>query len=354
MSELHRAVEPVGGFSEKGFYLREFRGRTVGVLLPPAAEDADRELLRVFDELRSNATWVIAVASPGRRLDAFDCQVIPGGTARLEGTVWRELREHGRVVVESEQAAFETLLDVAARLALHKVVRLADLDGVADAAGRRRPFVDLDELESIRAEAVPELREILLEIERLLQAGVPNVNLCTPAGMHDELFTYSGSGTLFTRERYVVVRRLGLDDYAAADDLIARGVAEGFLAPRSPDAIDRLLPDSFGAFVEGRHLAGIGALIVPPGAQGGEVASLYTVTRFTGQGLGAHLVRFAVKRARDRSLAFVYACTTSERVGSWFQGLGFTPVDHDLLPAEKWEGYDAERRRLVSCFRRDV
>ena len=361
MSELGSAAEPLGAFSEKGFYLREFRGRALGVLLPPLAGDGDAglqrvdaELRRVFDQLRENATWVIAVAPPGRPCDAFECPVVPASSDRLEGAVWRTLREAGRIVVEAEASAFETLLEVSARLALHKVVRLAELDGIADASGRRRPFVDLDELESIRAEAGTELRELLIEIERLLQAGVPNVNLCTPAGMHDELFSYSGSGTLFTRERYVVVRRLGLDDYDAADDLIARGIAEGFLAPRGHQAIDRLLPDSFGAFVEGRHLAGIGALLVPTGASGGEVASLYTVTRFTGQGLGAHLVRFAVKRARERGLAFVYACTTSERVGTWFQGLGFAPVDHDLLPAEKWEGYDQDRRRLVSCFRRDV
>jgi hypothetical protein len=62
----------------------------------------------------------------------------------------------------------------------------------------------------------------------------------TLEGLADELFTYGGSGTIFTRERYVVVRRLCLDDYDAADDLIARGVAEGFLAPRSPDEIERV------------------------------------------------------------------------------------------------------------------
>jgi amino-acid N-acetyltransferase len=345
--------EKVGSFSEKGFYLREFRGRTVGVLLPPGPQN-DGELRRVFAELHDNATWVIAVAAPGRSVAAFDGAVVPAGASRLEGEVWRALRGRGGVVVESEGDAFETLLDLSARLALHKVVRLSELDGVAGADGRRRPFVDLDELEAIRAGAGPELRVLLLEIERLLQAGVPNVNLCTAAGMHAELFTYSGSGTLFTRERYVVVRRLSIDDYDAADDLIARGVAEGFLASRSPEAIERLLPDSFGAFVEGRHLAGIGALLVPAGARGGEVASLYTVTRFTGQGLGAHLVRHAVRRARDRGLDFVYACTTSERVGTWFEGLGFAPCDQQTLPAEKWEGYDEDRRRLVACFRRDV
>jgi amino-acid N-acetyltransferase len=351
-----RALErpALGAFSEQGFYLQEFRGRTIGVLLPAPDPAVALALARVLEELRENATWVILVAAPGLPAGALDCDSLEAGGAGLEGAIWRALRARGRVLVEADGDPFATLLELSRGLQLHKVVRLCDLDGVADREGRRRAFVDLDELESIRAEADPALRELLGEIERLLQAGVPNVNLCTAVGMHDELFTYSGSGTLFTRDRYVVVRPLGIDDYDAADDLIARGVAEGFLAPREPEAVDRLLPDSFGAFVEGRHLAGIGALRVPPGAAGGEVASLYTVTRFTGQGLGAHLVRFAVARAREQGLEYVYACTTSERVGAWFQRIGFRPARHDELPPEKWHGYDPERRARLSCHRRDL
>ncbi|HVS14767.1 MAG TPA: GNAT family N-acetyltransferase [Thermoanaerobaculia bacterium] len=344
----------VGAFSEKGFYLQEFRGRTVGVLLPAPAEGGARDLAGVLEELRANSTWVILVAGRGLPSGAFDCDALPARRAGLEGAIWRALRGRGRVLVESDGDPFAALLDLSRRLSLHKVVRLCNLDGVADREGRRRAFVDLDELGAIRAEADAALREVLGEVERLLHAGVPNVNLCTAAGMHDELFTYSGSGTLFTRERYVVVRPLGIDDYDAADDLIARGVAEGFLAPRSPEAVDRLLPDGFGAFVEGRHLAGIGALRVPPGAAGGEVAGLYTVTRFTGQGLGAHLVSFAVESARELGLEYVYACTTAERVGAWFQRFGFRPVDLAELPPEKWRGYDPQRRARLSCYRRDL
>ena len=111
---------------------------------------------------------------------------------------------------------------------------------------------------------------LLRELEATLEAGVPSINLCALEGVGEELFSYAGAGTLLTRERYVVVRRLGIDDYDAADDLVARGVAEGYLAPRSAGEIERVLANGFGAFVEGRHLAGIGALIVHPAARAGE------------------------------------------------------------------------------------
>jgi amino-acid N-acetyltransferase len=160
---------------------------------------------------------------------------------------------------------------------------------------------------------------------------------------------------LFTRKRYVVVRELGLDDFDAADDLIGRGVAEGFLAPRPPRAVDQVLAHGFGAFVEGRHLAGIGALL--PFAQAptaGEIASLYTLTRFLGEGVGQHLVSFALRRARARKLRVVFALTTQPRVAAFFARLGFEPSSLEDLPASRWRGYDRSRRNRLLCYRRDL
>ena len=57
----------------------------------------------------------------------------------------------------------------------------------------------------------------------MLEAGLPAVNICSAEGLAEELFTYAGSGTLFTRDRYMSVRRLGIDDFDAAHDLIHRG-----------------------------------------------------------------------------------------------------------------------------------
>ena len=135
-------------------------------------------------------------------------------------------------------------------------------------------------------------------------------------------------------------------------DLIARGVAEGYLAPRSPEAIERVLANAFGAFVEGRHLAGIGALLHWEHARVAEIASLYTVTRFIGEGIGGHLVVFACSRALELGCRAVTAVTTSDRVASFFERNGFERVPADVIPAEKWRDYDPERRARAVCLRR--
>jgi N-acetylglutamate synthase-like GNAT family acetyltransferase len=127
-------------------------------------------------------------------------------------------------------------------------------------------------------------------------------------------------------------------------------VEEGYLAERSSRELDRVLAGGFGAFVEGRHLAGIGALLEFSGTQQGEIASLYTLTRFLGEGVGAHLVSHAVARAGERGLERLFACTTQERVGAFFERNGFVRVNVDALPKSRWEGYDDTRRTRLQCF----
>jgi N-acetylglutamate synthase-like GNAT family acetyltransferase len=229
---------------------------------------------------------------------------------------------------------------------------------VREPDGTRHSFVDLDELSAIVAlnapGETPQRAELLRETLAALRDGVPAVNLCASEGLANELFTYAGSGTLFTRERYVDVRALGIDDFDAADDLIARGVAEGYLAPRSPEQLDRVFACGVGAFVEGRHLAGIGALLPYPDEHAGEIASLYTLTRFLGEGIGSHLIAALCERAKQQACEFVFACTTTERVAGFFERHGFRRVSFEDVPAAKWQDYDRRRRPRVRCLRRDL
>lgn len=344
------------GFSEEAFYLKEFRGRTLGIAVPGQDDAHHPELARVLARLADNATRTVLVLGPALDPTSLALPMAALDVPRFPGQVWRTLK-HGSVVAVPAVGTLATaVLEAATRLGLFKVVRLAPIAGVRDPGGERRSFVHVSELGELR-HATPQhdpLHDLLLEIEGLLLAGIPSVNVCTVAGLGDELFSYAGSGTLFTRERYVHVRRFGIEDFDAAADLIARGTAEGYLAPRSDAQIDHLLADGFGAFVGGEHLAGIGALRVPANAEAGEVASLYTLTRFAGGGIGRHLVAFAIKRAREQGLRFVYACTTFESVGLFFEKQGFTRVDGSRVPEEKWQGYDEARRTKIRCYRLDL
>jgi N-acetylglutamate synthase-like GNAT family acetyltransferase len=280
----------------------------------------------------------------------------------LEGRVWRALRMRSRAAVRlpaggNAAEAFRAAIDISLRLGVPKLVCLHPGGGLVR-GGRRESFVGLSELSQLLhdgpAGESSERRALLVEVERALREGLPAVNLCTSQGLGDELFTYAGSGTLFTRRRYVEVRRLSIDDYDAADDLIARGVSEGYLASRTPAELDRVFANGYGAFVEGRHLAGIGALLPCQEVNAGEIVSLYTLTRFLGEGVGNHLVSALADVARSRDFDFVFACTTTERVAGFFERNAFRRVGEEEIPEEKWRNYDAHRRPKVRCVRREL
>jgi N-acetylglutamate synthase-like GNAT family acetyltransferase len=353
-------LQKIAPFSEKGFYLAEFRGRTL-IVAVPLDQLGDPALLEsALAELAANATRIVLVASGPEVFEALpDTKVLPVDAPRLEGRVWHGLRAAGRVgveIVDAKTFASETAA-IALRLGVSKLIWIDRAGGLRDRDGERLSFVHRDELRAYLAGPPdPEDRrlELLRETEKALDAGLHAVNLCSAAGLGDELFSYAGSGTLFTLERYVEVRRLGIDDYDAADDLIGRGVEEGYLAPRSPEEVERVLANGFGAFVEGHHLAGIGALLCWSDEPVGEIVSLYTLTRFLGEGIGAHLVDAACDRARELGCGAVIAVTTSGRVAGFFERNDFARVADADIPAEKWRGYDPERRSRALCLRREL
>ena len=84
----------------------------------------------------------------------------------------------------------------------------------------------------------------------------------------------------------------------------------------------------------------------------GEIASLYTVTRFTREGIGERLVSYALEKARQAGLDRVFACTTSEKVEGFFLRQGFEAVGMDALPDSKWVGHSEERLGQVVCLAR--
>jgi len=350
------------GFSEREFYLQEFRGRTLAVACPYRELLRDPEALgAVVSTLARNGSRVLVISSRRAALEGVVGErVIPASTRALETVIWRTLRQSSRVgiVAGGREPFAEQLRTLAVRLGVFKLVWIDPGGGFRDRSGRRLSFVHLDELHELlaaRRRLSKRRRALLREVAAMVEGGVPAVNVCDLAGLDRELFTYAGSGTLFTRKRYMVVRELGLDDFDAAYDLIGRGVAEGYLAPRPARAVDEVLAHGFGAFVEGTHLAGIGALLTFPDAPGvGEIASLYTLTRFLGEGVGQHLVAFALRRARAQRLRTVYGLTTQPRVGAFFERLGFEPAALDALPASRWRGYDRRRRGRLLCYQREV
>ncbi len=382
-------------FSEKSFYLDEFHEKTLLFALAPGSADetglADftttaRELLR--GEVRlvvlvSDAETArriegrfrrLAAASlseplfpedpPGRRAGIVVEARDPEPEVAVLLRLWSLLRFGPLAVVWTPDRSWVSMAAYAARLGarlkVHKLV-LVDPEG---GVGSPEPFSFLDEsvlatlLGAGEAEwmGVAPRRPIIEVIREGLLRGIPSINLCTLGGLARELYTYEGSGTLFTLEDYCRVEPLGIDDFREVELLLERGQREGFLKIRSPEEIAEILFTGYGATIGSGHLAGVASLLCEPYREQrtGEVVALYTVSRFKGEGVGGRLLARVLQAARERGLESVFACTTEEGAGQFFVRHGFRVVTPGEVPAAKWQSYDADRLGRVTVLRLEL
>ena len=230
--------------------------------------------------------------------------------------------------------------------------------GLLRADASRCSFVDLEELRRLlrnRASLENAARLALLrEIEMALSAGVGAVNLSTLEGLADELFTYAGSGTLFTRERYVIVRRLGADDYDAAADLIARGVAEGYLVPRTPEEVERIFVSALRGLRRGappgrdRRAAGASR-----GGRGRDRLTLHP-DAFPRRGDRGPPRAFRARARAESKLRLRLRLHHLGARGGLLRATGLPIGRAGGASAEKWHAYDPDRRGRVRCLRCDL
>jgi N-acetylglutamate synthase-like GNAT family acetyltransferase len=372
-----RDCERSGGFESLGRLLRELIANDTRVIallgVPERGRDISAELVRVrrrlqrlvlredtarrFPALRGRRTAGEAFVDLSRsRVGADDLAV----SLTLS---WLTLRKQPMLIGLVEESR---LIDLAQRLAgrlrVHKLVLVQREGGITSPAGTALSFMDEAMLAAVLQPGQAEWaglaarRETLDAARAALLGGVRTVNLCTLGGLARELYTYEGSGTLFTREDYCRVERLGIDDFVAVERLILRGQREGYLKPRSPAEVARILINGFGAQIGKRHFAGVCGLEVDAYARErvGEIVGLYTITRFKNEGVGARLVARVLAEARALDLRYVFACTVDARAQAFFERQGFTRVAPTSVPSAKWVGYDPERRASVKVLRCDL
>jgi N-acetylglutamate synthase-like GNAT family acetyltransferase len=397
---------PREDFGEKEFYLDEFRARTLCFAVN--VEDCDRPggfetLGRVARELIANGTRIVVlIAIPEsvnqnaelrrvrRRLVSYiatddTAPFFPNGRGRsgvgdsfadLSGDsastralgkkleiAWHVLRSRPLLVGIVEQPAYVAFAQrLGSRLRVRKLVFIEPQGGLCSISGEQISFMDDTTLTALlrtgQAEwsGMAHRRQVLQAVQIALRGGIHSVNLCTLEGLPRELYTYEGSGTLFTLEDYCRVERLGIDDFEEVEQLISRGQREGVLKTRRPAEIARLLLNGYGATIGAGHLAGVCALETEPyeDEKVGEMVGLYTVTRFKGEGVGTKLVAQVLADARQAGLRYVFACTTEPRAAAFFERQGFRLVTTNDVPPVKWEGYDRQRLPLLKVCRHDL
>ena len=89
MSSAEASRESSAAFSEKGFYLSEFRGRTLALAGTGRSLRNAAPLEDVLKELAANATRVVLISDEPAALEALpDTPCLPSDAPRLEGAVW--------------------------------------------------------------------------------------------------------------------------------------------------------------------------------------------------------------------------------------------------------------------------
>ncbi|MEA2625738.1 MAG: amino-acid N-acetyltransferase [Candidatus Binatota bacterium] len=394
-----RIVESAGDdlYPEKRFYLDEFHEKTLFFAIDPRADDpgALDEFLAIVRELiREDVRVVVMVgdrdvarrleqrfhrfaaaslseplfpgSDDGKRKPSIQIDVGDGeeGNLTVLLRVWGLLRAGPIAILRVPHAEWPRLLacavTVAARLRVHKLV-LVDAEG-GIGRGAKLSFLDENMLGTLlsageaESAGLGDRRKILEAIREGLRGGIPAINLCTLSGVGLELYTYEGSGTLFTFEDYCCVERLGIDDFREVERLLERGQREGFLKLRSPGEIGQILLTGYGATIGSGYLAGVGSLLSEPYREerAGEVVALYTISRFKNEGVGTRILGRILEDARAAGLTGVFACTTQERAMQFFARHGFRRVSPAGVPAAKWHGYDPERICQLAIFRKEL
>jgi N-acetylglutamate synthase-like GNAT family acetyltransferase len=382
MGERGRRViadSPEGLFAEKRFYLDEFHEKTLLFALAPGARADDYRLITVIDELiHEDAHGIIVTTDvPGargltQRVRAPGGERGPSGPLEIDSSskitshevlyeIWDRLREGPVAVLQLSEMSWPELSSAAVQLAsslrVHKLILLDPSGGLAQE--RQLSFLTEPVLAEVLSsessgEAVNRRRPILETIHRALRGDVHSVNLCSLEGLARELFTYKGSGTLFTPEDYCRVERLGIDDFGEVERLLLRGQEEGLLKIRDREEIGEILLCGFGATLGGEHLAGVAALLEEPyvGERTAEIVGLYTISRFKGEGVGGKLMAQILSEARLRGLESVFACTTVARAGLFFEREGFVRVGPEAVPTRKWRDYETGRQAQVAVYRK--
>ncbi len=380
---------PDSSFAEKDFYLDEFRGQSLLFALRAAdlSSTVDREAAgEVFRTLLLNDIKVLLLietsdtALERHSVKALCKQLsvkakIPSSSPvvlsasasddELLEQIWTVLRAAPLFVglwpINRNTSFVACTQRVAVRLKVYKLVLLDPTGGITT-SGSQLSFMNGPVLRELLRQGEAEwaglgTRRSMLEAVRVaLEGGVASVTLCPLSGLARELFTYEGCGTLFTLTDYCSVERLGIDDFYEVEKLMQRGEREGYLKGRTPQEITKLLLHGYGARLGAApgELAGFCALLPYPAENAGEVAGLYTITRFQGEGIGGRLITTMVSEGEQRGFTYLFACTTQEGAQRLFERHGFCRVVPEDVPATKWRGYETARKQQIAVYRRDL
>ena len=237
----------------------------------------------------------------------------------------------------------------ATALRADKLIFLAEMPGIVDAADELRHEMSLDEAQKmLETGALPEDAAFYLKhAVRACRGGVARAHLIPYAldgSVLIELFTHDGVGTMIAYENLESLREATSDDVGGILQLIEPLELDGTLVRRGRNQIERDI-DHFSVIEHDGVLFGCAALYPYPQERIGEMACLTVAPEAQGTGDGERLLKRIEQRARARGLTRIFVLTT--RTEHWFLKRGFVKAGVDDLPEDRRRLYNWQRRSLV-------
>ena len=158
--------------------------------------------------------------------------------------------------------------------------------------------------------------------------------------IYREVFTHSGSGTLFTRAYPNVLRPARETDVRDIMAIMQPYVEEGSLKPVSEEGLLASIR-SYTVYAVNDQIVAAAALIEYGDHY--ELGKLCTLPRYQARGRARDLVRALQERARREGKVGLFALTVQDYVGDFFERLGFEAVSRHSLPPAWQQGYDFTR-----------
>ncbi len=300
----------------------------------------------------------LVTARPVGIVDGVDFQHT-GVVRKIDAATIRFALDSGSIVLLSPlgysptgEAFNLTMEDVAASTAValdaDKLIVLAEtaIEGADGALHREISEADarrLLESGTLGEESAFTLRHAL----RACEGGVARAHII-PYGIDGsvllELFQHDGVGTMLVEETLESLREATPDDVGGLLALLRPLEEDGTLVKRDRALLER----EIGNFTVIEHdgvIFGCAALYPFPEAGMGEMAGLAVNPSVQNRGDGERLLRRIEQRARAAGLKQLFVLTT--RTMHWFLKRGFVVASVDVLPAERKNLYNLQRRSLV-------
>jgi len=306
------------------------------------------------------ASGNFVTARPIGVLDGVDLQHT-GEVRKVHTGAIRDRLDHGDLVLLSPlgysptgeifNLALENIAEaVAVALRADKLIFLMAANGVTGRRGHLLRELTPQQARNLLDKAGKHDDDVRLYLPcalRACQQGVARAHLISrrvDGGLLLELFTHQGIGTMVTPDALQLLRQAKIEDIGGILRLIEPLEAEGILVKRNRDLLEMEI-DRFVVLEHDRMVVGCAALYPFSEDKAGELACLAVHPDFRDAGAGERLLVEIEARARRNKLKKLFVLTT--RAEHWFVERGFMEVGPDVLPRQKQNLYNYQRRSVV-------